>query len=176
MKRYESDSGRSALVYSIWVPRPTSVWLQVDRIRLDRAFAGAFRPCGVGFEHSKRMSLRPPWRILLREPAGDSPNGSHRLQRRVRPERWLATNWSLEAKKEFRKNYQKISSGMRRWDHSRCSRLPWRLPFGPARDRGSIGLSIAMAAKSVARIAPAGPPVRCELPPRLSSLRCRLGR
>ena len=176
MKRYEADSGRSALVYSIWHPRPTSVWLQVDRIRLDRAFAGAFRTCSPGFVHSKRMSLRPPWRILLREPVGGSPNGSHRSQKRVRPVRWSATNLPLEAKKEFRKNYQKIWSGMRMWVHSRCSRLPWRLPFGPARDRGSIGLSIAMAAKSVSRIAPASPPVRYELPPRLSSLRCRLGR
>lgn len=173
MKRYEADSGRSALVYSIWHPRPTSVWPQVDRITLDRAFAGAFRSCGLGFERSKRMSLRPPWRILLRAPAGDSPNGFHRSQKRVRPERWPATNWPLDAKKEFRKNYQKIWSGMRMWVHSRCSRPPFRLPFGPARDRGSIDLSIAMAAKSVARIAPAGPPVRCELPLRLSSLQCR---
>ena len=176
MKRYEADSGRLALVYSIWHPRPTLVWPQVDRIRLDRAFAGAFRPCGVGFEHSKRMSLRPPWRILLRESVGDSPNGSHRSQKRVRQERWLVTNWPLDAQKEFRKNYQKIWSGMRMWVHSRCSRPPLRLPFGPARDRGSIGLSIAMAAKSVATIAPAGPPVRCELPQRLLSLRCRPGR
>jgi len=176
MKRYEADSGRSSLVYSIWYPRPTSVWPQVDRIRLDRAFAGAFRSCSLGFEHSRRMSLGPPWQILHRAPAGDFPSGSHRSRKRVRSVRWPATNWPFEAKMEFRKIYQKISSGMRMWVHSRYSRLPVRLPSGPVQGRGSIDLSIAMAAESVARIAPAGPLVRCELPPPLSSLQCRPGR
>lgn len=176
MKRYEADSERSALVYSIWLPRPTSVWSQVGRIRLDRAFAEAFRSYALRLEHSRGMSLRRPWRILPRAPAGDFPNGSHRSQKPVRSVRWLATNWPLEAKKEFLQNYQKISSGIRMWVHSRYSRLRLRLPFGPAQDRGSIALSIARAAKSVARIAPAGPLVRCELPQPLSSLQCRPGR